>query len=262
MSKRTRLSVESLGDRCLPSFSPATSFPVDANPQAVVTADFNNDGKLDLATSNYDDATGDGTLSVLLGNGDGSFQPARTSATGQYPFSLAVGDFNADGKGDLATANYDYSETNDVSILLGNGDGTFAPAVALHITDAYSWSIAAGDLNADGKLDLVTKSDDGWGYDSVSVLLGHGDGSFAAPITYDSYYGQLFSPTLADFNGDGNVDVAVAGKQTPAALASRTAGRRVGKEGRALCRSRGRPYHQHTSTFTVAAHQQAVLRNA
>src|SRR3954468_11744868 len=80
-----RACCEVLEDRRLLSFSPATSFPVGMNPQDVVTADFNNDGKLDLATSNYDDATGDGTVSVLLGNGGGSFQPARTSATGPYP---------------------------------------------------------------------------------------------------------------------------------------------------------------------------------
>src|SRR4051812_33776991 len=151
----SRACFETLEDRRLLSFSPATSFPVGTNPQAVATADFNNDGKLDLATSNYDEATGDGTVSVLLGNGDGGFQPARTSATGPYPLSMAAGDVKADGKLDLATANWGGGYNNDVSILLGNGDGTFAAPVGLEASEAYSsWSIATGDLNADGKLDL------------------------------------------------------------------------------------------------------------
>src|SRR6476660_4685855 len=115
-----RPNLEVLEDRCLLSFSPAVSFPAGINPQAVVTADFNGDGRLDLATAN----AGDNTVSVLLGNANGTFQPAQNSATGVYPQSLAVGDFNADGKLDLATAN-----TGDVSVLLGNGNGTFqAPA--------------------------------------------------------------------------------------------------------------------------------------
>ena len=127
----SRACFETLEARQLLSFSPATSFPVGTNPEAVVTADLNNDGHLDLATSNYDQASGDGTVSVLLGNGDGSFQPARTSATGPYPFSLAAGDFNADGKIDLATANNGGSDNNHVSIQLGNDDGTFTTALGM-----------------------------------------------------------------------------------------------------------------------------------
>src|SRR5262245_3831702 len=85
-----RPGLEQLEDRCVLSFSPAVSYPVGTNPQVVVTADFNNDGRLDLATANY----GDNTVSVLLGNANGTFQLAGTSATGASPVSVAVGDFN------------------------------------------------------------------------------------------------------------------------------------------------------------------------
>src|SRR6478672_5009870 len=95
-----RPNVEALEDRSLPSFGPATSFPVGPNPQAVVTADFNDDGKLDLAVANFE---GD-SVSVLLGAGNGTFTPAQTFAASAYPLSLAVGDFNKDGNLDLATA--------------------------------------------------------------------------------------------------------------------------------------------------------------
>src|SRR5215467_5581192 len=132
----SRACFETLETRQLLSFTPATSFPVGSNPQAIVKADFNNDGKLDLATPGYDYELGDGTVSVLLGNGNGSFRPAKVSAAGPYPWSLTAGDFNADGKIDLATANQDVTDAseNDVSILLGNGDGTFADAVALNVS--------------------------------------------------------------------------------------------------------------------------------
>src|SRR5262245_52523423 len=117
----SRACFEPLETRQLLSFSPAASIPVGANPQDVVTADFNHDGRLDLATANFDSDS----VSVLLGNGGGSFQPAKTSATGPTPVSLAAGDFNADGKLDLATANLNgFWDYNPVSILLGHGDGT------------------------------------------------------------------------------------------------------------------------------------------
>src|SRR5262249_53565995 len=158
-------------------FSPAASYPAGTRPDAVVTADFNNDGHLDLATANG----GGGTVSVLLGNPNGTFQLAQTSAAGSSPYSLAVGDFNAAGNLDLATENnvhssYDSYDAVDggVSILLGNGDGTFGPPVRLSSgTSLPANSIATGDLNADGKLDLVvTSADLYWLGNHVSVLLG------------------------------------------------------------------------------------------
>jgi hypothetical protein len=164
------------------SFSPAGSFPVGTNPQAVVTADFNNDGQLDLATANFDSDS----VSVLLGNGGSSFQLAKTSATGPSPTSLAAGDFNSDGKLDLATANYNgYWDIDPISILLGHGDGTFAAPVGVSTYGESPNSVAAGDMNGDGKLDLVVAT--GQLYGTVSVLLGHGDGTFANALPSDEY---------------------------------------------------------------------------
>src|SRR5262249_18393450 len=125
-----------------------------------------------------------------------------------------VGDFNEDGKLDLATANYDYYGDNDVGILLGHGDGMFAPAVPLsNGTTQGSQGIATGDLNADGHKDLVVTSDSLGDFTEpyVSVLLGNGDRTFALAATYSPRIGGLPSaPVLADFNSDGNTDVAWA----------------------------------------------------
>jgi len=112
----SRLCLEALEDRCLLSFSPAVIYPVGLSPQAVVTSDFNGDGRLDLAVANQ----ASNTVSILLGNANGTFQPAQNFATGAGPHSLAVGDFNRDGKLDLVTAN-----SYDLSVLLGSGNGTF-----------------------------------------------------------------------------------------------------------------------------------------
>src|SRR5262249_52080512 len=123
MTRCTRLHVEALEDRLTPSLGSAGEFPVPGYPQALVSGDFNNDGHLDLATANQD-----GTVSVLLGDGLGGFGTAVQSAAGTRPQSLAVADFNNDGKLDLAVITqavvYDYS-SNRMSVLLGNGDGTF-----------------------------------------------------------------------------------------------------------------------------------------
>src|SRR5439155_7272305 len=94
-------------------------------PNSVATADFNGDGKLDLAVANFSG----NTVSIFLGNGDGTFHVQLDYATGTDPYSVAVGDFNRDGKMDLAVANGLGSSGNTVSVLLGNGDGTFQPHV-------------------------------------------------------------------------------------------------------------------------------------
>jgi hypothetical protein len=222
-----RLQLDILEDRTLPSLSAPVSYAAGTDPFAVVTADFNGDGRLDVATTNYADST----VSVLLGNGDGTFQPAQTSATGTSPTSVAVGDFNADGKLDLATANLG---SYDVSVLRGNGDGTFQAPNNLGLGSSLR-SVAVGDFNGDGKLDLGVASNvyypatpgytvcfSTWYGDycnyypgspayyegRANVLLGNGDGSFAAPSITDLGYGYYTSAAVADFNGDGRPDFA------------------------------------------------------
>jgi hypothetical protein len=165
-------------------------------PFSVAVGDFNGDGKLDLAV-----ADNGGGVSVLLGNGDGTFQPAVSYAAGSIPWSVAVGDFNGDGKLDLAVAN---AGSDNVSVLLGNGDGTFQPAVN-YAAGVSPNSVAVGDFNGDGKLDLAL-ADNGGG---VSVLLGNGDGTFQPAVSYAA--GTFpYSVAVGDFNGDGKLDLAVA----------------------------------------------------
>ena len=158
--------------------------------------DFNNDGVQDLAVTSD---TGD-TVSVLLGNHDGTFQAQRQYPVGAAPIDIAVGDFNGDGIFDLAIANAD---SNNVGILLGNGDGSFKAQVTYPAGRSPS-SVATGDLNSDGKLDLVTANNQG-----VSVLLGNGDGMFQAETEYPAGSAS-HAVALSDLNGDGVLDVASA----------------------------------------------------
>src|SRR5262249_10535590 len=134
--------------------------------------DVNGDGRLDLAVANYGGppSFNDSNVSVLLGNGDGSFQPARNFAAGLLPVFLAAGDVNGDGLPDLAVAHGD----GTVSVLLGNGDGSFQPARNFG-AGGYRGSVAIGDVNGDGVSDLAVASLESA---NVCVLLGNGDGSF------------------------------------------------------------------------------------
>ncbi|HEY6868014.1 MAG TPA: VCBS repeat-containing protein, partial [Candidatus Eisenbacteria bacterium] len=149
--------------------APFLSFDTGATPFSVAAGDLNGDGKPDLAVAN----SGAGTVSILLGNGDGTFRPRSDYGTGDQPYAVAIGDLNGDGKPDLAVANY---ASGTVSVLLGNGDGTFGARTDYGTGDGASF-VAIHDLNGDGKADLVTVDS---GTSGISVLLGKGDGTFGA----------------------------------------------------------------------------------
>jgi Bacterial Ig-like domain (group 3)/FG-GAP-like repeat len=171
---------------------------VGSTDKGLVEADFNNDGIPDLAITNVN-----GTLSIFLGNGDGTFQTVKgqyTIGTGTY--DVVAGDFNGDGNIDLATAN---GGSNNISVLLGNGDGTFQTP-ATYAAGTTSRTMVMGDFNNDGILDLATANG---GANTVTVFLGVGNGTFTTKGTYavgTSPYGI----TVADYNQDGNLDIATS----------------------------------------------------
>src|SRR3989442_8669497 len=195
----------------------AQTFPSGPNPQVTAVGDFSGDGKLDLAVVN----SGSTTVSVLLGNGDGTFQtPLTVDVGGSNPTYVVAADFNGDGKLDLAVATYGCfgygaagpcpTVSNAISVLLGNGDGTFQAARTFEAGSGPN-AVAVGDFNADGKLDLAVAD---YGPSTlrattVSVLLGNGDGTFQAPLTFHARRSPAFV-AVADFNGDSKLDLAVA----------------------------------------------------
>ena len=178
--------------------------PVNPNPDSIAVADFNRDGKLDIAEVGV---LGSQRVAVYLGNGDGTFQSARGYPVGQYPNSIAVADFNQDGKWDLVVAN---SGSNTVSILLGNGDGTFQPAMSF-ATPPDPLFVGVGDFNNDGKPDLITVniSNNSGRCNCVAVLLGNGDGTFQIPAIITPVSLAPEAVGIGHFNGGKNLDLAV-----------------------------------------------------
>jgi hypothetical protein len=195
-------------------FGARTDFATGAGACDVAVADFNGDGRPDVATANGAEGDSgsdvpDNSVSVLLGNGGGGFAAPFGFATGANPRALAVGDFNKDGKLDLVTANGGTWSLvgNSVSVLLGNGSGGFARTD--FTTGSFPVAVAVGDLNKDSKPDLVTANE---GSGTVSVLLGNGSGGFAPKVDY-AMGSSSFSPrsvAVADLNGDANPDVATS----------------------------------------------------
>jgi hypothetical protein len=145
--------------------------------------------------------TSTGTISILLGKGDGTFETKVDYGTGDFPGVVALADVNADGNLDLVVTN---AGSNTVSVLLGKGDGAFGPKADYPTGNGPDW-VAVGDFNGDGKLDLAVANY----YDAtVSVLLGNGDGTFQSRQDYATGRGAG-GGTVGDFNGDGKLDLAV-----------------------------------------------------
>jgi len=181
-------------------FANRASYAAGVDPVAAVAADFNGDGRLDLAVVDQLD----NTVSIFLGKPDSTFAPKVDYPVGTAPLAIVTADFNGDGKLDLAVVN---SSANTVSILLGNGDGTFSGQVS-YATGANPQGIVAADFNSDGNVDLAVVNEND---STVSILLGNGDGTFRARATIDVDYVPT-SIASGDFNGDGKTDLITANK--------------------------------------------------
>lgn len=216
-----------LGTASVGSLTTRSSYPFMNNPagdgvNGIVSGDFNHDGILDLAVTNG----GDGTISILLGNGDGTFQPQVVYPVGSSPSSIAFGDFNNDGKIDLAVTN---SGSSNVSILLGNGDGTFNAAAEVPVSIPmlgfpYFTKILVGDFNGDKKQDLAILGSDNKETATIAVLLGNGDGTFQTEKTAAAGT-SVTGVVTGDFNDDGNLDIVVESQGTPSAPLALFAGK-------------------------------------
>jgi len=185
-------------------FQPSVSYPITDQPTHLCSGDFNNDGKVDIATSNkYHNS-----VSVLLGNGAGQLSLSASYPVGTFPQNVSTADFNSDGNADLVTAN---PQSNNFSLLLGAGNGNFAPAVHFPAGNA-PMGVACADFNGDGKMDVVLSLS---GTNSVVFLAGNGNGTFQGGLNYPTGGNSPNTMEHGDFNNDGKLDVMVGHYSSP-----------------------------------------------
>jgi hypothetical protein len=222
------------------TFAPAVPYGSGGNgPNAVAMADVNGDGIPDLIVANWCTNSGctASSVGVLLGNGDGTFKTAVAYPSGGlYADSVAVGDFNGDGKPDIVVGNCGYpkittcdlASNGNVAVLLNTGNGTFASAVPYSLgTNIGAASVAVADLG-NGTLDLIVAAGSATG-STVDVLVGNGDGTFKSAVPYNSGGFTALSVTVADVNGDNKPDLVVANWCTDNTCVASSVGVLLGK---------------------------------
>jgi hypothetical protein len=201
------------------SFGSDRRFDVGNFPRSIASGDFNGDGHADIAVTNdagFFSSPPRGEVSILLGHGDRTFEPFHRYPAGKLPTAVTVADVNEDGRPDLVLGDLDTSIDAGVTILLGRGDGSFLPETRTAL-GSCARGVAAGDLNADGHLDLAIAS---IGNASallpahVSVLLGRGDGTFGPRTVLDGGEIAPVSVVIAQLNGDASPDLATADPTT------------------------------------------------
>ncbi len=195
------------GEAATVTFRPSTIYAVGTGPTAVAVADLNGDGKPDLVSANY----GSNSVSVLIGNGDGTFQAARNFNAGNsaLTFGVAVGDFNGDGNLDVAVLiPTDGTSPTEVRILMGNGDGTLQSPVVTTLSSQET-IVACADVSGDKKADLLVNVTSANVAAGIEVLLGNGDGTFQNPTTVVAGPQQTLI-AVTDFNHDEQGDLVVS----------------------------------------------------